>query len=195
MKDQAQDIKYFFFSQSLSDGIRITLVILLPALICNYFGRLDLGLLISTGALCVSISDAPGPLEHRTNGMLYCIGFVFLMSLLTGFANHHIILLGLLIPGAAFFFTMFTVYGIRASSVGIAALLIMVLRMDMVMPAMGVITDSLFVLAGGIWYMLLALLFYHFQPYRQAQRSWAIVFTKRRNYCSSKRHYMMPVPM
>jgi uncharacterized membrane protein YccC len=171
MKDQTRDIKYFFFSQSLSDGIRITLVILLPALICNYLGRLDLGLLISTGALCGSISDAPGPLEHRTNGMLYCIGFVFLMSLLTGFANHHIILLGLLILCAAFFFTMFAVYGIRASSVGIAALLIMILRMDIVMPPMGVITDSLFVLAGGIWYMLLALMFYHFQPYRQAQRS------------------------
>jgi len=171
MKQPTQHIRYFLFSQYLADGIRITLEIILPALICSYFGRLDIGLLISTGALCVSISDAPGPLEHRSNGMLYCTGFVFLMALLTGFANHHIILLGGLIVFASFFFTMFAVYGIRAASVGIATLLIMVLRMDKVVSVAEVLTDSLLILGGGIWYMLLALLFYHFRPYRQAQRS------------------------
>ncbi|MEO5892629.1 MAG: FUSC family membrane protein [Ferruginibacter sp.] len=171
MKEHTQHIRYFLFSQYLSDGIRITLEIILPALVCSYFGRIDIGLLLSTGTLCVSMSDAPGPLEHKRNGMLYCNGFVFLMSLLTGFANQHIVLLGLLILLASFFFTMFAVFGIRASSVGLAALLIMILRMDRMVPASTVITDSLAVLSGGVWYMLMALMFFLVRPFRQAQRS------------------------
>ena len=166
-----QHIKYFLFSQHLADGIRITLEILLPAIIGSWFGHLDFGLLISTGALCVSISDAPGPMEHKFNGMLYCNLFIFAMALITGFANHSTILLGFLILVAAFLFTMFAVYGTRAAAIGIAALLIMILRMDNVLPARMVLIDSLLILAGGIWYMLVALLFYRVTPYRQAQRA------------------------
>jgi len=171
MKAPTQHIKYFLFSQHLADGTRITLEILLPAIIGSYFGRLDLGLLISTGALCVSISDAPGPMEHKFNGMLYCNLFIFAMALITGFATHSTILLGLLILGSSFFFTMFAVFGTRASAIGIAALLIMILRMDSVLPAKAVLIDSLLILAGGVWYMLVALALYLVTPYRQAQRS------------------------
>ena len=171
MKQPAQGIRYFLFSQYLSDGLRITLEIVMPAVIFSLLGRLDVGLLISTGALCVSISDAPGPVEHKRNGMLYCNGFVFIMSLLTGFANHSIWVMGFLLLLASFFFTMFTVFGTRASAVGIAALLIMILRMDKELPAGEVLTESLLILSGGIWYMLLALLFFWAWPLRQAQRS------------------------
>ncbi len=171
MNDKTQHIRYFLFSQYFSDGIRISLEIVLPALICSYFGRLDIGLLLSTGALCVSISDAPGPIDHKRNGMMYCNAFIFLMSLLNGFANHNILLLGLLILFASFFFTMFAVFGVRAASVGIAALLIMILRMDKVQPASEVFTDAMLILSGGVWYMLLALLFFLVRPFRQAQRS------------------------
>ena len=171
MKAPTQHIKYFLFSQHLADGIRITLEILLPAIIGSYFGHLELGLLISTGALCVSISDAPGPMEHKFNGMLYCNLFIFAMALVTGFATQFTILLGLLILVSAFIFSMFAVYGTRASAIGIAALLIMILRMDNVLPAKMVLIDSLLILAGGVWYMLVALLFYLVTPYRQAQRA------------------------
>lgn len=171
MKDQTKHIRYFLFSQYLSDGIRITLEIIIPALICSHYGRLDIGLLISSGALCVSIADAPGPLEHKRNGMMYCNGFVFLMALVTGLVSHHTALLGLLIIFASFFFTMFSVFGNRASAVGLAALLIMVLRMDAIEPSMQVLINSLLILSGGLWYMLLAMFIYLVRPYRQAQRS------------------------
>jgi len=66
---------------------------------------------------------------------------------------------------------MFAVYGVRASSIGIAVLLVMILRMDSVLPAKMVLVDSLLILAGGVWYMLVALALYLVTPYRQAQRS------------------------
>lgn len=171
MQKQAKHIGYFFFSQYLADGARITLAILVPALLFSNLGAMDLGLLLSTGALCVSMGDAPGPLEHKKNGMLYCILLIFIMSLLTGFANHSEISLGLLVILASFFFTMLTVFGIRASSVGSAALLIMVIRMDKIMPPQRVLLESLFILGGGLWYMFLAFLMFQVRPFRQAQRT------------------------
>lgn len=171
LKEKTQNLRYFLFSQYLADGVRVTLEILLPALIFAQFGMLTTGISISLGALCVSIADAPGPVEHKRNGMLYCNIFIFPVALLTGFLNHDIFLLGLLILFSSFFFTMFTVFGNRASSIGTAALLILILRMSTVLPAAKILTDSLLILAGGTWYMLVALLFYKLTPYRPAQRS------------------------
>lgn len=171
MNDRSQHIRYFLFSQYLADGVRTTLEIILPVIICAQFGRMDIGFSIALGALCVSISDAPGPVEHKRNGMLYCNLFVFIMALLTGFVNGNMILMGSLILFATFFFTMFSVYGARAASVGTAALLVMIFRLSDVMLPMAVLQDSLLILSGGIWYMLVALLFFRFTPYRPAQRS------------------------
>ncbi len=164
-------IKNFLFSQNLADGIRITVEIILPAIIFSQFGKLDVGLVICVGALCVSISDSPGPLQHKKNGMFYCNLFVFLMALLTGFANHNVWLLGVLVIIASFFFTMFTIYGNRSTFIGTAALLVIILRMSDVVPYIKAIEQSFLILAGGIWYMLVALLFYKLNPYRPAQRS------------------------
>jgi uncharacterized membrane protein (TIGR01666 family) len=171
MNEKARSIRYFLFSQYLADGIRITLEIVLPSIICGYFGRIDLGITISLGALCVSISDTPGPVTHKRNAMLYCNIFIFLMALLTGIVNDNSILLGGLILFSAFFFSMFTVFGSRAASVGTAVLLVIILRMSKVVSLSQTMIDSSLILCGGIWYMLFALLFYRFTPYRPAQRA------------------------
>ena len=163
-------MQYFLFSQHLSDGIRITLEIILPAIVFAQFGRLDLGLLMSTGALCVSLTDSPGPVEHKRTAMLYCMLFIFLMSLVTGFVNTHIFLLGLLVLFSSFFFTMFSVFGVRAAALGTAVLLVMVLRMDKIVAPAEVLFDSLLILAGGLWYLVTALFFFKLYPYRPAQR-------------------------
>jgi uncharacterized membrane protein (TIGR01666 family) len=171
MNKKTQEIRHFIFSQYLADGIRISLAIILPAVVCAQLGSLDLGITISLGALCVSISDAPGPVKHKRNGMLYCNVFIFLMALLTGWFNNNILLLGLLIILSSFFFTMLSVYGNRAASIGTAALLVMILRLTHAADNINNVIDSFLILAGGLWYMIFALIFYRLMPYRPAQRS------------------------
>ncbi len=169
--EKTRQIRYFLFSQYLADGIRITLGIITPAVIFSLLGEMQTGMILSLGAMAVSISDSPGPVVHKRNGMLYCNLFIFMMALITGFANHSMISLGILILISTFFFTMFSVYGNRAGSVGTAALLIMILRMSSVHPPSDILIQSLMILAGGLWYMGFALLFYQMSPYRPAQRS------------------------
>ena len=180
--EKVQQFKYFLFGQNLADGIRVTLEIITPALLFGYFGHLEIGYVLSIGALCVSISDGPGPVVHKRNGMLYCNIFIFIMALLTGYLNVHFITLGILILASTFFFSMFSVYGSRAASIGTAALLIMILRMAKDVPAAEVLTQSLLVLAGGIWYMIIALLFYRLTPYRPAQRALGDCINETANY-------------
>lgn len=171
LMERTQQIRYFLFSQYLADGIRITLEIIIPAVLFSLLDHMEVGMTLSLGALCISISDGPGPVIHKRNGMLYCNIFVFLMALATGLVNDNVLLLGILILISSFLFSMFSVFGNRAASIGTASLLMMILRMSTIHPVAQVLTDSLLVLAGGVWYMGIALLFYRITPYRPAQRS------------------------
>lgn len=169
--ERTRQIRYFLFSQYLADGIRITLEIIIPTIIFSYFGKMETGLLLSLGALCVSIADGPGPVIHKRNGMFACNIVIFISALLTGLVNHNVFLLGAFILVSSFLFTMFSVYGNRATAVGFGALLIMILQMSRIKPPQQVFDESLLILCGGIWYTLVALLFYRITPYRPAQRS------------------------
>jgi uncharacterized membrane protein (TIGR01666 family) len=171
MSSQTREIKYFFFSHYFSDGLRITFGILLPALFLAHFNQIEAGLTLSLGALCVSITDSPGPVIHKRNGMLYCNLFIFVVALATGYAHQHVLLMGLEVLLFSFLFSMFPVYGNRAGALGTAALLVMILMMDTQLEPAQVPGYSAQILAGGVWYMLLSLLFFKIRPYRQAQQA------------------------
>jgi uncharacterized membrane protein (TIGR01666 family) len=169
--NQQQEIKTFIYSQYFSDGLRIALSGVLPALLLAQFGQLPAGIIISLGALTVSIADGPGPVIHKRNGMLACNLFMFLGALITGFLNDYQFLMTIVLFLASFFFSMLNVYGTRASSVGTAALLIMILTIDQKFDSKGAIMHALYTLLGGLWYFILSLSLYQIRPYRVAQQT------------------------
>src|SRR5215203_4203934 len=105
MQRQAKELQYFFYSQSFADGFRMTFAILLPSLIGSYFNQFNTGLTISLGAMCVSLTDAPGPIIHKRNGMLFCAFFAFLVAIITAFAQLNVYALGIEIALVSFFFS------------------------------------------------------------------------------------------
>jgi uncharacterized membrane protein YccC len=145
-----RDLSYFFFSQHFSDGLRTTLAILLPALVGAQWGEFAAGITISTGAVCVSATDGPGPAKHKRNGMLAGLGLVFVVSILTGFVAPYRWLLGLEVVGLAFSLTMLLVWGARAGSVGSATLLAMVLMLAHPPTPSQVLPHALLLLVAGI---------------------------------------------
>jgi len=171
MRRQLKEFQYFFFTQEFADGLRTTIAILLPSLILSYFGQLQLGTTISLGALCVSIADAPGPLVHKRNGMLFCLLFIFISALITGLVHTNIYVLGIEILLGSFIYSMFSVYGARATAIGSTALLVIILTMDQPIYGDNALLQALFIVAGGIWYTVISLIFYTIHPYRPAQRA------------------------
>jgi uncharacterized membrane protein YccC len=168
---KAKDIQYFFYSQAFVDGLRVAAVILLPALIGSYTGHLDIGLTLSLGAMCVSLTDSPGPVIHKKNGMLFCVAFAFMVALLTAFARLNVYTMGLEIVLVTFFFSMFTVYGNRASGVGNAAILVMILTMDSPVAPNQALPHATLILIGGLIYLTTSLLFHTIRPYRNSERA------------------------
>ncbi|HEX8327393.1 MAG TPA: FUSC family membrane protein [Hymenobacter sp.] len=171
MNTHTRRLHYFFSGQHFSDGVRTTLAILLPALLLTQLGHFDIGLTVSTGAVCVSVTDTPGPPTHRRNGMLAALALVLLTTLLTGVASASVWLLGLEVGVLAFLFTMFLVWGARAGAVGTAGLLNVVLLLAKPPALADLLPHTLLLLAGGLWYAGLALLVYQVRPYRPAQQA------------------------
>jgi uncharacterized membrane protein (TIGR01666 family) len=186
MKPQAREIRYFLYSQYFADGFRASFAILLPALLGSYLGFFEIGLTVSLGAMCVSLTDAPGPVIHRKNGMFIASALVFCIAGITSLARLNIYTLGLEIVLVTFFFSMFNVYGNRATSVGNAVILMMILTMDTPIDPALIISHSLLILAGGLFYTVISLLLHTLRPYRIGQRALADCIREIASYLSIK---------
>lgn len=170
-KKSAATLKNFLLSQYFYDGFKITFGVLLPSIICHQFGYLQIGITISLGALIISITDNPGPVIHKRNAMMITNAGVFIMALIIGFTNDYPILLGIEITFFFFFFSMFNLYGVRASAVGIAILLVLILGIDQHLKPIDSLLHAVYLLIGGVWYMLFSIILSQVAPFRAAQQT------------------------
>lgn len=171
MNRHVRQVAYFLSSQHFSNGFRTTLSILLPSLLMAQFGQLPTGMALSLGALAVSLSDAPGPVRHRRNAMLATVLVSTVMTIITGFARQNPITMALTIGVFGFFFSMFVVYGNRATAVGTAALLTLVLMLDRPLDGPGIWRESGLIAVGGLWYTTVSLLSSQLRPYQAARQA------------------------
>ena len=81
---------------------------------------------------------------------------------------------------------LFVVYGVRATSVGNAAIVVMILTMDKPVPGNEILLHALYLTAGGIFYLILSLVLYQIRPYRTAQRLLGDCIREVANYLSIK---------
>ncbi len=166
-----RSFQQFISSQYVSYGVRITTGVLLPSVIFYQFGHVAEGMALSIGALCVSLTDTPGPVHHRRNAMLFAILLNSIVAILVGLCRPYPLLLACMIGALGWFLSMFSIYGSRSGAVGALALIIMVLSIDDRIPMEAIFQHSLLLLAGGAWYMLLSLTLYRIKPYSAAQQA------------------------
>ncbi|HEV3223435.1 MAG TPA: FUSC family membrane protein [Puia sp.] len=169
--DYRTQYRSFINSYYLSEGIRITAGLTLPTIIGTYFHHENIGITMSIGAVCVTIVDSAGPIGHRKNAMLVCNAVIFISSLLTGFAVGSAIATGFLIAVFCFIFSMIGVFGTRAGSIGLAGLFVMVLNLTQRTGTEAIVLNAVYILCGGLWYMLLSLSLYSFRPYKVTQQA------------------------
>jgi uncharacterized membrane protein (TIGR01666 family) len=169
--DYIKQYKSFINSHYFNGAIRITVGITLPAILLSQFHNLVAGVAVSIGAMCVGNTDNPGPIHHRRNGMIACILIIFFVTLAMGLASWSPVVTGILVFLFCFIFSFMGIYGTRASSIGVNALLVMVLNIDRRHSAFESLITASYVLAGGVWYTILSLLLYSFRPYKLVQQA------------------------
>ena len=123
---------------------------LLPAFLLSRFDALDTGIVVSLGALAISITDSAGPIHHRRNGMLITVILGFLIAFSTGMLAGSPVLFGIYLTACCFLFSMAGVYGARASGIGVAALLILILNISQAgNPVKTIAFNALYMAVGG----------------------------------------------
>ena len=100
-----QAYKSFINSRNVSEGLRITVGIALPAFIMSYFDLLTTGIVMSIGALCVAATDNPGPVHHRINGMFVCNVLIFFTAIIIAWALQSTFILGIILFIFCFIFS------------------------------------------------------------------------------------------
>ena len=165
------EFKKFITGQYLTKGLRITVGAILPAWILYKFNLLSVGIALPLGALMVSLTDSPGPIHHRRNGMLASNILNFIVAIIIGYTRNYPWLLAAELTVLSFFLSFIGIYGNRTNAIGLIAIIVIVLNIDVHYAQERVISDALFMLGGGIWYMLLSLLLYSLKPYRLIQQA------------------------
>lgn len=169
--DYLKEYRSFLNSHYVSGGIRMTIGILLPAFLFGYLHLLPVGLTISLGALAVGITDTPGPIHHRRNGLVACSIITFVVAIITAFTIHLPVVYAIWLTVGCFFFSMLGVFGARATSVGLAAILVLVLQSHYKYHGWEIFKNAFLLAAGSGWYLLLSMVLYTIWPYKLAQQA------------------------
>lgn len=167
---------------------------MLPVLIGIYFRHSAWGIAAAIGALAAAITDFPGPLHHRINGMLAVSASVFGITLITGGILHHPFLLGLFIALSGFAFAIITVYGNRAAQMGTASLIILTLLIDDTRVVPSYPQLALVTVAGALLYLLLSLFFHRLRPYKLVQQVLGQCMQQTAAYLQVKAAFYAPTP-
>lgn len=167
--DYQLEFRKFISSQYLYTGLRITAGVLIPAVVLYNYGLLAGMIGIPLGALFVSLTDNAGPIAYRRNGMLVSIAFNFLVAVIATYSRVSTFMIGVEIIVLGMFFSLIAVYGNRANTIGLIALIVFILNIDPTMHSRPLV-HGMYLTIGGAWYALLSLTLYTLRPYRPIQQ-------------------------
>ena len=173
-------------------GMRITLAVIIPSVILYQLGLLETMINIPLGALFSGLADPPGPPIHRRNGLFANIILNTTMVLISGYSQPYPVLLGIEIAVFGFLFSMLSIYGTRAGSIGLMALIVFVLQIKPVQPGVSIPEEALFLFAGNAWYIIFSFVFYNIRPYLPIQQLLGECLNETAEYLRTRAAFYLP---
>jgi uncharacterized membrane protein (TIGR01666 family) len=167
--DYQLELRKFISSQYLYAGLRITAGVIIPAIVLYQYGLLTAMIGIPLGALFVSLTDNPGPIAHRRNAMLIAIALNAAVVIITAYSRVSAFMIGVEIIVFGIFFSLIGIYGNRATSIGLIALIVFILNIDSSLHQEP-LQRGWQIAAGGVWYALMSLALHTLRPYRPIQQ-------------------------
>ncbi|SFW26348.1 FUSC family protein [Chitinophaga sancti] len=193
MRHWIQEVRNFIYSYHFSTGLRTTISVVVPSVVCSLLGNLPLGIVISLGALATALSDVPGTAIHKRNGTLIAIFFIFNTALCTSLIMAYPVLMAFGILVCCFMSAMLLVYGNRGGNIGIGCMLVMVSILgEKAVPVHEAFLHSFYILLGAVWYGLLSLLLWQIRPYLSVQQMLSECITETAEYLLARAHFYDP---
>lgn len=186
LKDYQAELRRFISGQHLNAGVRVTACVIIPAWILYHYGMLTSMVSIPLGALFVGLTDNPGPIHHRRNGLIVSTLVNFFVVLIAGASRDQHLLIGIEIAIFGILFSIISIYGQRASSIGLTALIIFILSTNSLLQQGHILQTAFYYLVGGLWYILVSLSLNTLRPYRPVQQLLGECLMKTSSYLSTK---------
>lgn len=162
-------IRDFTDGTNFNNAIKAALSAVIPVLIFSNLGSLESGITIALGALFTLPSDIPSNLNHKIKGITVSILFFSIANLLINLTYPYPIIFVPVFCIMVFTLSMLAVYGQRATMVAFSALLIISISFAHIHSGWEMIRYSLLLLAGGLFYLLISVLFHYLYPHRYTE--------------------------
>lgn len=162
-------IEKFTDSIYFTNALKVTTAAVFPVLVCTYFNHFEIGFTIALGAFLTYPCDIPSSLKHKVNGIIFTAFLIATVNLLINFIYPYSIIFYAFFPLLVFTLAMLSVYGQRATFTSFSALLTASLSFAHLHTGLEMLKYSGLILAGGLFYLLISLLFYYIKPYRYAE--------------------------
>lgn len=159
----------FAGSTNFSNAAKVTLAAVIPALVLGFMGHTEIGFNIAIGALLTYPSDIPSNFRHKVKGVLAATALVGGGYLLMNLVIPHPALLYVVLPALIFFLAMISVYGQRATMVSFSGLLSVSLAFASQQEGLAMLEHAGLLVAGGLFYLAVSLLFDVLFPHRYIQ--------------------------
>lgn len=159
-------IRQFTDTTYFNNALKITIATVIPVLLFYYFNRFQLGFTIALGAFLTYPSDIPSSLKHKINGVLFTAILISSVNLLVNISHPFVYVFYPLLALIIFVLSMISVYGQRATVVSFSALLSLSLSFAHLNWGWEMLAHSGLLLIGGLFYLLISLLFHYISPNR-----------------------------
>ena len=166
LKELGQFLKTTDFAKAVMVGFAVTTPIVLGII----FGYFEVGLAVGFGAFWSSPSDISGSFRHKRNGILFSVVLITLVSLVGGYLHYETWLTLPIIGILSFAIAFISVYGFRASLISFSGLLALVLSLAHGSEVLKIYQYAFFIGLGGLWYLLLAMLWDRINPKAQTEQ-------------------------
>lgn len=174
-------IRKFTDSTYFTNAIKVTIAAVIPVVIFSFLGKFEMGFAMALGAFFTYPSDIPSSLKHKINGILVTAFLVAGINLIVNIVYPYSWIFYPFLAVLIFLISMLSVYGQRATMVSFSGLIAVSLAFASINSGWAMVLHSGLILSGGLFYLLISLIFHVIRPHRyiELQIAECIKFTSK----------------
>lgn len=162
-------IRKFTDSTYFTNAIKVTIAAVIPVVIFSFLGKFEMGFAMALGAFFTYPSDIPSSLKHKINGVLVTAFLVAGINLLVNIVFPYSWIFYPFLAVLIFLISMLSVYGQRATMVSFSGLIAVSLAFASINTGWAMLLHAGLILAGGLFYLLISLIFHYIRPHRYVE--------------------------
>ena len=147
-------------------AIKVTIAVVIPVLTFSLWGKFEVGFAIAQGAFFTYPSDILSSLKHKIYGILVSAVLVASINLIVNIVYPYSWIFYPFLTILIFLLSMLPVYGQRGTMISFSSLVCVSLSFANISSGWNMVQHSGLILAGGLFYLLISLIFHYIRPYR-----------------------------